>query len=217
MKTDVQSLIPQYNYSQRKRSFDLVVGSCLLLISFPTLLFFSFVQLLSSGWPIFYSQKRLGRNKKIFTLYKFRTMRIGADLEQKALQKQNIAPLPMFKIVNDPRFTRLGYFLSRTGLDELPQLINVLKNDMSLVGPRPLPVKEGNALSVDWHWRWQVKPGLFSYWVLSDKRYKSLEKWKHLEKQTVQISTTTESLRVIIQILKQQTRALFHYLPNIFQ
>lgn len=141
----------------------------------------------------------------------------GADLEQNKLLSRNIAPSPMFKVIQDPRFTRFGYFLSRTGIDELPQLFNVLNNNMSLVGPRPLPIKEGNALAMDWSWRWQVKPGLFSYWVLSPNRYESLKKWKELELQTIQIQSVKEDFDVIVRILMQQIRSLFYYLPNIFQ
>lgn len=210
-------LVPKYNSSFHKRMFDLLVGTSLLLCAVPVLLLTGIAVLITSGWPIVYSQPRLGKNKQVFTLYKFRTMKVGAENTQKQLAKLNIAPAPMFKLKKDPRFTSIGYYLSHTGLDELPQLINVLKNDMSLVGPRPLPIAEGKALKEDWNWRWQVKPGLFSYWVLSPKRYQGLDTWKELELQTIQIQSLKDDINVIFQILKQQFYSLFRYLPNIFQ
>ncbi len=210
-------LIPKYSSSFQKRMFDLLVGTTLLLCAIPVLLLVGITILLATGWPILYSQQRLGKNKQVFTLYKFRSMRVGAENQQKQLSKINIAPTPMFKLEKDPRFTSIGYYLSHTGIDELPQLINVLKNDMSLVGPRPLPIAEGKALKDDWSWRWQVKPGLFSYWVLSPDRYQSLEKWKQLEKKTVQITNPHVDGILMLTILKRQILSLAHYFPNIFQ
>lgn len=210
-------LVPKYNSSFHKRMFDLLVGTSLLICAIPVMVLTGTAIVIASGWPFFYSQPRLGKNKQVFTLYKFRTMRVGAENSQEQFSKLNIAPAPMFKLKKDPRFTSIGYYLSHTGLDELPQLINVLKNEMSLVGPRPLPIAEGKALKEDWNWRWQVKPGLFSYWVLSPKRYQSLDTWKELELQTIQIQSLKDDINVIFQILKQQFYSLFRYLPNIFQ
>ncbi len=210
-------LIPKYSSSHQKRAFDLLVGTSLLLCSIPAMAIIGLAIFITSGKPIIFSQQRLGKNKQVFTVYKFRTMRVGADNKQKQLSKLNIAPAPMFKLEKDPRFTSIGYYLSRTGIDELPQLINILKNDMSLVGPRPLPIAEGTALMHDWDWRWRVKPGLFSYWVLSPHRYENLETWKQLEKKTVQMASFIEDFFVIQKIIKQQIRALRAYLPNILQ
>lgn len=210
-------LIPDYNSSYQKRLLDLLIGTSLILCSVPVLLITGFTIAITSGWPIIYSQPRLGKKKQVFTLYKFRTMRVGADSKQKQFSKFNIAPSPMFKLVKDPRLTSIGYYLSHTGIDELPQLINVLKNDMSLVGPRPLPIAEGKALKEDWNWRWQVKPGLFSYWVLSPNRYKNIRIWKQLEYQTISISSISGDLQVIARVLTQQIRSVFNYIPNMFQ
>lgn len=217
MKTNTRIRISEYSQSERKRVLDILLSLFLLFVSVPGLLVFSCLILASAGWPILFTQKRLGKNKRIFTLYKFRTMRAGAEAERDSLKKENIAPAPMFKVPQDPRFSPFGYFLSRTGIDELPQLVNVLKNDMSLVGPRPLPVTEGNALGANWGWRWQVKPGLFSYWVLSSDRYRSLEKWRQLELRTIRIKSLKGDIVVIIRVLHQQMLFLLRYLPNIFQ
>jgi len=210
-------LVPKYSSSFQKRVFDLLVGTSLLLCAMPAIVLTGTVIVIASGWPVFYSQPRLGKNKQVFTLYKFRTMKIGADSRQKQFSKLNIAPAPMFKLKKDPRFTSIGYYLSHTGLDELPQIFNVLKNDMSLVGPRPLPIAEGKALKDDWNWRWQVKPGLFSYWVLSPHRYQSLEKWKQLEKETIQISNLQADCILMVKILSRQVKSLVDYFPSIFQ
>ncbi len=140
---------------------------------------------LDDGGPIFFHQKRMGHQKKPFVLWKFRTMKHGADGTKKKLLAANEAPSPMFKIGNDPRYTRVGKFLSRVGFDELPQLWNILKGEMSLVGPRPLPIEEAQTLPKTWDFRYIVKPGIISEWAISPLRYQSLKKWSYLEKDTL--------------------------------
>lgn len=136
-------------------------------------------------------------------------MKPGSDEIKSKYCQYNQAPSPMFKIHNDPRFTKLGRWLSHSGLDELPQLINVIKGDMSLVGPRPLPLKEAEKIPSSWQWRFQVKPGLFSYWSLSTCRHESLEKWKQLERDTVQKGGIVSDLTLIsITGLRQFKRLL---------
>ena len=132
---------------------------------------------LSSGFPIFFLQKRMGKDGKPFVMYKFRTMKVGAENLQKQLQKRNEADGPVFKIHNDPRFTSIGRFLGHTGLDELPQLWNILRGEMALIGPRPLPIDEANKLT-----RWQkkrhsIKPGIISPWILDGYHSKSFSAW----------------------------------------
>jgi lipopolysaccharide/colanic/teichoic acid biosynthesis glycosyltransferase len=133
--------------------------------------------LIASGRPILFRQKRVGKDGIPFTIYKFRTMRIGAEKEQKKLRKRNEAGGPVFKIRNDPRFTAVGKFLSHTGLDELPQIWNVLKGDMALIGPRPLPVSEALKLTKKQQERHQVKPGIISPWILDGYHTKSFISW----------------------------------------
>jgi lipopolysaccharide/colanic/teichoic acid biosynthesis glycosyltransferase len=127
----------------------------------------------------------MGKDKKTFLLWKFRSMHVGAERKKARLQKLNQAPWPMFKVYNDPRYTKIGKFLSMTGVDELPQLWNILKGDMSIVGPRPLPVPEATQLGSEWNFRYQVRPGIISEWAVHPQRYKSLTKWRELEKQTL--------------------------------
>ncbi|MGQ0645834.1 MAG: sugar transferase [Elusimicrobiota bacterium] len=118
----------------------------------------------TSGGPVFYSEKRIGRGGREFSLYKLRTMVPGAHLKQEVLKELNQSDGPMFKIVNDPRITPLGRWLRRTSLDELPQLLNVLRGEMSLVGPRPLAARE-MAWQPGWReMRLRVRPGMTGLW-----------------------------------------------------
>lgn len=110
-------------------------------------------------------------------MYKFRTMIIGADGLKKNLWKYNEADGPVFKIHDDPRFTPVGKFLSHTGLDELPQLWNVLKGDMALIGPRPLPVDEARKLTQWQRKRQTIKPGIISPWVLEGYHSRPFREW----------------------------------------
>jgi lipopolysaccharide/colanic/teichoic acid biosynthesis glycosyltransferase len=157
-----------------------------VFLALPLLLVLICLVYMSAGKPVFYKQKRLGEGKKPFTMFKFRTMYVGAHKHQKKYQKLNQAPGPMFKIFNDPRFVGIGSWLSRTGLDELPQILNVIKGEMNLIGPRPLPVREAYKLDSSWDFRYTVKPGVFSEWTASPLRHKSLTIWKKLDKLTVE-------------------------------
>jgi len=112
-------------------------------------------------------------------------MRRNAELDRNRYEHLNQAPYPMFKIFNDPRFIGIGRWLSQVGFDELQQLINILRGEMSFVGPRPLPTKEAKLLDRSWDFRYSVKPGIFSYWTLSKDRHESLAIWKKLDQMTL--------------------------------
>lgn len=174
--------IASYHQSWQKRAFDFVVSILLLLLLLPLFAVVAMAILVTSGLPIFFYQKRTGYQRKPFQIMKFRTMKKDADMIKKNLLKKNEAPWPMFKMEDDPRFTRIGKFLSHTGIDELPQLINVLRGEMSITGPRPLPVEEAQKLPSSWNFRYKTKPGIISHWALAKDRYKSLEDWRKLEK-----------------------------------
>ena len=136
-----------YNNSLSKRTMDIVVSIIVLVITAPISLVISLIIKLTSNGNVLFFQKRTGKNGKVFKIMKFRTMIIGAERFQKKYKASNESDGPVFKIANDPRFTKFGKLLSRTGLDELPQFINVLKGEMSIVGPRPLPIEEFKKLS----------------------------------------------------------------------
>lgn len=134
-----------------------------------------------SGSPIFV-QNRVGRDGKIFKLYKFRSMCTDAEEKQGELFKQNEMDGPVFKIKNDPRITRVGKFIRRTSIDELPQLWNVFKGDMSIVGPRPALPKEVEMYSDYERQRLYVNPGLSCYWQIAPKRNEiSFDEWMDLD------------------------------------
>lgn len=198
---------PHY-HSWEKRSFDLIVGLVLLILLIPLFLLLSLIILLTAGWPVFYIQKRLGLNKKVFRIIKFRTMYVGAEKNQWRYQKNNQAPQPMYKNWADPRFVGIGKWLSKTGLDELPQLFNIIRGEMSLVGPRPLPIYEIEKLSRDWGFRYQVKPGVFSEWSASANKNDSLQNWKKLEKETLKQGGLKYEVGVIFSTFRNLAKQL---------
>lgn len=149
----------------------------LLLLLSPIMLFLSILILVSSGFPIFFRQKRIGEIGNIFTFYKFRTMQVGAEKLRYKLQSRNEADGPVFKIHSDPRFTGIGRFLSHTGLDELPQLVNVLKGEMAFFGPRPLPVYEAKKLKPWQKARQRIKPGIISPWIINGYHSQTFDNW----------------------------------------
>jgi lipopolysaccharide/colanic/teichoic acid biosynthesis glycosyltransferase len=154
----------------------LFVASVIIILS-PLFLCIGILIFLNCGGPVIFTQKRIGKNGKTFTLYKFRTMNKDAEAKQDHYKKLNEADGPVFKIHDDPRFTSIGRFLSHTGLDELPQLFNILKGDMALIGPRPLPVEETKKLK-DWQKkRHTIKPGIISPWIVQGYHRQSFDAW----------------------------------------
>jgi lipopolysaccharide/colanic/teichoic acid biosynthesis glycosyltransferase len=152
-----------------KRTFDFVGASILLLVLSPMLLLIALAVRLSSRGPVVYRSERPGIGGEPFPCMKFRTMRSGADQEQTDLESRNEASGALFKIRDDPRLTAIGRLLRRFSLDELPQLINVLRGEMSLVGPRPLPMRDFEKLE-DWHKkRYLVLPGITGLWQVSGR------------------------------------------------
>lgn len=160
--------------------FRIVYILCVLLLLFvamPIMVIIALVIGMSSGLPAFYRQRRIGKNGKQFTMYKFRTMVKGAEAMQKKYARKNEADGPVFKISDDPRFTRLGKFLSHTGLDELPQLFNVIRGEMALFGPRPLPVSEAKHLKPWMQRRHDIKPGIISPWIFEGYHSRPFDEW----------------------------------------
>jgi lipopolysaccharide/colanic/teichoic acid biosynthesis glycosyltransferase len=174
-----------YYSSMSKRVFDVVLSAALLLLLSPLLAVLAVAVYITVGSPVIFAQYRAGANRKPFQMLKFRTMRLGAEIDRKKFEHLNQAPYPMFKIFEDPRFIGIGRWLSQTGFDELPQLFNIFSGEMSFVGPRPLPTAKANQLDAQWDFRYLVKPGIFSYWTLSKDRHKSLQIWRKLEEKTL--------------------------------
>ena len=152
-----------------KRTFDLLVSGALVLAGLPLWLLVAAAIKLDSRGPIFYRDLRIGLGEREFAMFKFRTMVAGADRLQPALEERNEADGALFKIRHDPRVTRVGRLLRRVSFDELPQVLNVLRGEMSLVGPRPLPLRD-YALLEDWHRkRYLVLPGMTGLWQISGR------------------------------------------------
>lgn len=163
-----------------KRAFDVLVSAALLLLLLPVLLFIALLIKLEGKGPVFYTSPRAGRNYRMFSFYKFRTMVADADKQLHALKHLNQyngndqGPV-FYKVSNDPRVTRLGSFLRNSSLDELPQLFNVLKGDMSLVGNRPLPLYEAASLTTDaWAERFLAPAGITGLWQISKRGKKDM-------------------------------------------
>lgn len=168
--------------TEAKRVIDFVGSAILLMILSPLLLLVALGIKLDSPGPAFFIQERMGYNKRRFRMIKFRTMSADAEARMKELEHLNETDGPAFKIRHDPRMTRIGRLLRKLSIDELPQLINVLLGDMSLVGPRPLPIRDVLGLEVAWQKRrFSVKPGLTCLWQVSGRSNLSFEQWMQLD------------------------------------
>ncbi len=164
-----------------KRIFDLVVGSLIGLLVSPILLVAAIAIKLEDRGPIIHRSKRVGVEEHEFTCFKLRTMRQGAEQEQHALEDANEADGAIFKIRDDPRVTRVGGVLRRLSIDELPQLWNVLRGEMSLVGPRPLPLRDFERLDDLHKKRYLVLPGLTGLWQVSGRSALSFDELVRLD------------------------------------
>lgn len=168
-------------YEICKRGIDIIgAGSGLFLLS-PVIAIVACAVKFTSKGPIFFSQKRVGKNGQLFDMYKFRSMVVNAEELKEKLAHQNEMSGPMFKMKDDPRVTKVGKFIRKTSLDELPQLWNVLKGDMSLVGPRPSLPKEVKQFEKWMYKRLTVKPGLTCYWQVSGRNNIDFEDWMKLD------------------------------------
>ncbi len=168
-------------YEICKRGIDIIgAGSGLILLS-PVIAIVACAVKFTSKGPIFFSQKRVGKNGQLFDMYKFRSMVVNAEELKEKLVHQNEMSGPMFKMKEDPRVTKVGKFIRKTSLDELPQLWNVLKGDMSLVGPRPSLPKEVKQFEKWMYKRLTVKPGLTCYWQVSGRNNIDFEDWMKLD------------------------------------
>lgn len=165
-----------------KRTLDIVLSSALLLFLAPVLIGVAIAVKLTSTGPVLFLQDRIGLNKRRFRICKFRTMVPNAEQLMPSLESKNEVSGPVFKIRNDPRITPLGTFLRRSSIDELPQLFNVLKGDMSLVGPRPLPVRDYEGFSEDWQRRrFSIRPGITCLWQVNGRSGISFDQWMLLD------------------------------------
>lgn len=164
-----------------KRFFDFILSAVGLIVLSPLLLITGIAIMLDSKGPAIYSQLRAGKNGKTFKMYKFRSMCVDADEKLKDLQDLNEKDGPVFKIANDPRVTRVGRIIRKKSIDELPQLINIIKGDMSIVGPRPPLLNEVEQYTPYQMQRLSVTPGLTCYWQISGRSNLSFDDWVKLD------------------------------------
>lgn len=193
-----------------KRAFDVVLSAMALLFLSPLFLLIAVAIKLDSKGPVFYVSKRAGKGYQIFDFYKFRTMKVNAESELDQVRHLNLygdsdnldGDALFFKVKNDPRTTQLGSFLRRTSLDELPQLINVLKGDMSLVGNRPLPLYEAEKMTKDqWAMRFFAPAGITGLWQITkgETQYLSEEERVSLDMQYARDNSLWFDLRIILK------------------
>lgn len=182
----------------------------LFAITVPVQLVVAVVIVVTTGFPALFRQKRVGRDGKTFTMYKFRTMIHGAETMQKTLKKMNEANGPVFKLYDDPRYTRFGKFLAHTGLDELPQLYNVLRGDMALLGPRPLPVSEERKLKAWQKVREQIKPGIISPWILDGYHRSTFDAWMRSDIAYIKEKSFWYDLRLFLRMIVFMSSLIRH-------
>ena len=188
-------------YDVVKRLFDIVSSLAALMVLFPFLLIVAIVIIIddNKGSPIF-SQIRCGKNGKYFKIYKFRTMCRDAESKLEALQEKNEMDGPVFKIKDDPRVTRVGKFLRSSGIDELPQLINILKGDMSVVGPCPALPKEVKQYNDEQRIRLKVTPGLTCYWQIEpDRNSITFEEWMRMDRKYIAERSVLVDIKIILR------------------
>ena len=186
-------------YEVIKRLIDVVCSFLGVLVLSPLFIIIAIIIKTTSKGPVFFSQKRVGKNGKEFDMYKFRSMVVNAEELKEKLAAQNEMSGPMFKMKDDPRVTKVGKFIRKTSIDELPQLWNVLKGDMSLVGPRPSLPKEVAQFEEWMYKRLEVKPGLTCYWQVSGRNSIDFEEWMKLDIKYVNDRNTWIDIKLIFK------------------
>jgi exopolysaccharide biosynthesis polyprenyl glycosylphosphotransferase len=185
-----------------KRSLDFLFSTMLLAVLAPLFVVVAVLIRLTSPGPVFFRQTRVGLNKRQFSIYKFRTMVENAEQLQEQLLAMNEMSGPVFKIKKDPRVTPLGSFLRKTSIDELPQLFNVLKGDMSLVGPRAMSLRDYQLFDQDWQRRrFSVKPGITCLWQIHGRNSIPFEKWMELDMQYIDKWSLWLDLKILARTL----------------
>ncbi len=185
-----------------KRAFDVVASLMGLIILAPLFLVVAILIKKEDGGPVFFVQERTGLNNKPFKMYKFRTMCENASEMHKFLLEQNELDGPAFKMKHDPRITNIGKTLRRTSIDELPQLLNILKGEMSVVGPRPLPVYETDQMTPFQMTRHLVKPGLTCYWQVMGRTEVPFDEWMELDQKYLEKRSIATDIGLIIMTFR---------------
>jgi exopolysaccharide biosynthesis polyprenyl glycosylphosphotransferase len=185
-----------------KSAIDFLGASALLIFLSPLMQAVEIAIKLTSTGPVFFVQERVGLRKHRFKMFKFRTMNVDAPIQQAKLEQLNEAAGPVFKMKDDPRVTRIGKFLRKTSLDELPQLINILLGDVSLVGPRPLPERDFRRFNKLWfNRRFSVKPGITCIWQISGRSETSFDKWIQQDLEYIDKWSLALDLKILLRTI----------------
>jgi exopolysaccharide biosynthesis polyprenyl glycosylphosphotransferase len=194
---------PRLDNTQRvlKRALDVTVSVGGLVLLSPLFLAVAIAIRLGSPGPVLFRQKRVGADGRVFICYMFRSMYEGAERRQAELETMNEADVPVFKIKDDPRVTPVGRFLRRWSIDELPQLVNVLKGEMSLVGPRPLPVRDFHLMEEAHKRRLEAVPGMTGYWQISGRSNLSFEDMVRLDLYYIENWSLSFDVKIILRTL----------------
>ena len=192
----------QNRYEKIKRFFDICISFAALVVLSPLLLVIAILIYLEDKGPVIYSQTRIGKDGRAFKLYKFRSMCVDADEKLKDLQKLNERDGPVFKIKNDPRVTKVGKFIRKTCIDELPQLVNIIKGDMSIVGPRPPLPNEVEQYNSYQKQRLLVVPGLTCYWQIQKGEETTFDEWVELDLKYIKERSILLDFRLILLTFK---------------
>jgi lipopolysaccharide/colanic/teichoic acid biosynthesis glycosyltransferase len=200
--------LPFYGFSPRlsrqgglavKRVADVAGAGLALLALSPLVAAIALGVRLSSRGPVLFRQQRSGFHGRRFAMYKFRTMVADAEARRDEVLHLNEMSGPVFKVSDDPRMTRLGRFLRRWSLDELPQLVNVVKGDMSLVGPRPLPLYEAARIKGAQRRRLSMRPGITGLWQVSGRNMVEFDEWMRMDLEYVDHWSLTLDLRILLR------------------
>ena len=189
----------KHGYFIIKRMIDVIGALCGILLLLPVMIVVAICIKLGSKGTIFFTQERVGQDGIGFMMYKFRSMCTDAEYLLDKLQDKNEMSGPMFKIKKDPRVTKVGKFIRKTSIDELPQLFNILKGEMSLVGPRPSLPQEIAQFSSFQKQRLVAKPGLTCYWQVSGRSDVSFKEWMEMDVQYIEERNTWIDIRLIFK------------------
>lgn len=201
---EIESVI-EINYEKSlgyyfiKRCIDILGSIIGLVLLSPVFLITAICVKADSKGPVFFIQERVGKNGNLFKMYKFRSMCLDAEVLLNKLKNKNEMSGPMFKIKEDPRITKIGRFIRKTSIDELPQLYNVLKGDMSLVGPRPNLPKEVDEFTPYQRQKLLVKPGITCYWQVMGRNSIGFEEWMKMDIRYVKERSTLLDIKLIFK------------------
>lgn len=188
-------------YKFAKRAFDIIASSFALVVLSPLLLLTALAIVIEDGGPVLFTQQRAGKDLKPFKIYKFRSMYRNAEAQFAKMQEQNEQTGHAFKIKDDPRVTKVGKFIRKYSIDELPQLLNIIKGDMSIVGPRPILQSQMEECNPYEQQRLIVRPGLTCYWQVSGRANIKWEEWVELDLRYIRDMNALEDIKLIFRTI----------------